>query len=152
MEARRAARQAKWEAEHADEIARRKAEAEAREAELLKKEAERKALEEAEKAKKAASQYVGDIGEKLTVNCVYEGTARFEVRDMFGRPETRYVHQFRDEAGNKLVWKTGSMGGLVELGAEEGALVTVTGTVKDHSEYRDERQTALLRCKIVGRC
>ena len=144
LEARAAAR---WERQHAEELAREKALAERREAERLAKEAEEAERREAERARKAISQYVGEVGTKLTVDCVYEGSARFEVRDVFGRPETRYVHQFRDGAGNKLVWKTGSgLGGM-----EEDTLVTVTGTVKAHDEYRDERQTALLRCKIVRR-
>ena len=36
------------------------------------------------------------------------------------------------------------------LEIEEGSRVSLRGTVKDHTEYRDEKQTALIRCKVVG--
>lgn len=136
-EAKRAAQRAAWEAEEA----KREAERQAREAEM----AARKAAREAEEAaRKARSQYVGEEGQRLTVEATYEGSPSFEVRNPYGMTETRYIHRFRAD-GNLLVWKTGTF----PFTAEEGQTVTITGTVKAHEEYRDEKQTILLRCKIT---
>ena len=138
LEARRKAKRAKWEAEHAEEIAKR--EAYYKELEE-KREAERKAKE----AEKAISQFVGTVGEKLEMEVTYIGSPRFE-RPSFGGwgTETCYIHTFKDANGNKLVWKTSSA--IWDI--EEGQKVTVRGTVKEHNEYKGEKQTNLIRCKI----
>lgn len=134
-EAKRAARQAELDAQAA-EIARKAAE----------EEAKRKADEEAESARiaaeKARSQYVGEVGQKVTVEAVFLGSPHFE-RHLGWTTEPVYIHGFRDKDGNKLVWKTSKW-----LNLDEGQKVTITGTVKEHSEYREEKQTSLLRCKI----
>lgn len=137
-EAREAAKREAWEKELREtEAAREEAERRAEE--------ERKAEEERIKAQKAISQFVGEVKERITVAGIYDHSAWFTITDPFGRPETRYVHTFRDENGNVLVWKTGC--GL-RCGLEEGSKVTITGTVKDHTVYKDEKQTNLLRVKI----
>lgn len=99
-----------------------------------------KVIEAKIKALKPVSQYVGTVGQKLTVTAKYTHTAWYETK--FG---TTYIHNFVTAEGNQLVWKTGS--GYVE--ASEGDTVTITATVKDHSEYKDNKQTALMRCKIT---
>lgn len=117
------------------------------ERELAEKlEAERKAKEEAlEKAQKAISQYVGEVGEKITIIGAYEKSAWFETYDPFGRPEIRYVHTFKDVDGNKFVWKTGC--GLPRE-KDKGNPVEITARIKDHSEYDGEKQTVVKNCKI----
>lgn len=53
---------------------------------------------------------------------------------------------YKFKAGNDiLVWNTTSFQDL-----EQGKHYMVRGTVKEHSEYRGEKQTALSRCKIDG--
>ena len=117
--------------------------------------AEQKAIEEAARAEreakiaaeKAASNYVGEIGQKIVADCTFIGTAHYERRNFLnGSMETVYVHMFRDSAGNKIVWRT-SCGVL----AEEGQAVRISATVKDHSEYKDEKQTIVIRCKTERR-
>ena len=137
-EAKRAARQAEIDAERAKAEAERKAEEERREAERLAKEAEIA-------AQKEISQYVGEIGQKITAHVVYLGSPHFTGKDVFGYDEIRYIHTFKDACGNKIVWKTGC-----GLQLEEGQTVTITGTVKDHSEYKDEKQTRIIRCKVAA--
>lgn len=135
-----ARRQAKWDAQ------REEREAKAAELEAAR-EAERKRQEEEaarEAARKAVSQHVGTVGEKITFKAVLEGSAHFEVR--FGwQTTTMYVHTFRDADGNALVWKTSS-NGLWDL--DDGDAVEVTATIKNHGEYKDEKQTELTRCKV----
>ena len=141
--------------------AKREAKHKAQAEKYAKEQAERKAKAEAEeaereariKAEKAVSQYVGEVGKRITVQATYIGSASFEVDRFAGYgTETMYVHMFKDVQGNKLVWKTGkALGTWLENGEwlhhEEGDPVDLTGTVKEHKEYRDEKQTALTRCK-----
>lgn len=139
-----ARRKAKLEAKQAEYEARRKAyEAEA-EARRLAKEAEEARI----KAQKAISQYVGPIGDKLDLAATFDHTAWFECRSFVGYgTETMFIHTFKDADGNKLIWKTTN--GLGSLGLQEGDLVQIKGTVKEHKEYKDEKQTVLTRCKIT---
>lgn len=125
------------------EAERREAE---RQAEEARQEAERKAEEERIKALKARSNYVGTVGEKLTVTAIYEGSPYFERRSFSGYGTERvYIHRFR--VGDDLViWK--SCSGFPVLNANEGETFTVTGTVKEHSEYKGEKQTFILRAKV----
>ena len=139
--ARRKARLEKQLAEHEQE----RKEAEAR-AEQIRKEQE--AEEERIKAEKAISKYVGQVGDKLTVEGTFIKTAWFDTH--IGWMEQRmYIHTFKDADGNVLVWKTSS--GLGRLDLESGDQVEIKGTVKEHSEYKDEKQTVLTRCKIEKR-
>ncbi len=146
--------QAKLDAKRAEKLrikreqyeAERKAEEERERIEAEKREAERKAEEERIKAEKAVSQYVGEIGQKIEWDVTYLGSPYFTIRNPFGMEETRYIHTFRDENGNKIVWMTGCGKGNME----EGAKVTIKATVKDHREYKDEKQTMVIRLKVIG--
>ena len=153
LEARRAEREAKklgyasaeaMRAAREAEAARREAE---RQAEEERIEAERKAEEERLAALKARSQYVGTVGEKLTAEVTWEGSPYFERRGFGGYGTERvYIHRFRDADGNLLIWR--SCCGFPIVGASEGQQVKVTGTVKEHSDYKGEKQTILLRAKV----
>ena len=149
-EARNKAKREAEEAKHAEWI-RKQEEAEA------KRKAEEAEREAKIKAEKAISQYVGNVGDKLNMEVTYAGSAHYEVTPFYGYgKETRYVHFFKDADGNKLVWKTTkSLGTWLENGDwlhyEEGDTVTLKGTIKEHSEYKDEKQTVLTRCKVERR-
>lgn len=92
------------------------------------------------KALKPVSQYVGSVGEKLTITATYTHRAWFDSK--YG---TTYIHNFTTDDGSLLVWKT-SVG---NIGFADGERVKITATVKEHSEYKGEKQTALRRCKIA---
>lgn len=153
LEARRAEREAKklgypsaavMRERQAEEAARREAEREAEEERIA---AEKKAEEERIAALKARSHYVGTVGEKLTTTAVWEGSPYFERRGFGGYGTERcYIHRFRDADGNLIIWR--SCCGFPIVGANEGETFTVTGTVKEHSEYKDEKQTFILRAKV----
>ena len=150
--------QAKLDARREAKREAHKAELEAKRAEWERKEAQRKAEEEKriaeEKARKAISQYVGNVGDKYNAEVTYEGSAHFEVKCFRGYgTETMYVHFFKDADGNKLVWKTTStLGKWLDNGDwlhyEEGDTVTLKGTIKEHKEKKNKKQTALTRCKV----
>lgn len=145
-EKRRQEREARYLEEHAEEIAREKEE-EARRlaehAEELRRQAEE---EEQERQRKARSQWVGEVGEKITRPAIMERHAWFEAPSFRGYgTDVITVYTFRDEDGNALVWKTSS--GSLEF--QEGKRVTIRGTVKDHTEYKEEKQTQLIRVKVI---
>lgn len=93
-------------------------------------------------APKTASEYVGAIGERIaatvTLDAVHKYTTHFTY---YG--ETNYIYKFIDGNGNTLVWKTATFQDI-----EQGKTYDIKGTVKEHSEYKGDKQTTLTRCKI----
>lgn len=125
------AQQAKWEAEQAEREAKEKAEQEAKEAMI--------------KAMKAISQYVGQIGDKVEIKGTYIRSGSWEQKSFSGwGTDTMYIHTFKDSDGNVFTWKTQK-----GLSLNYGEMVNVKGTIKNHSEYKDEKQTELTRCKVT---
>ena len=149
--------QAKLDAKRAAKAAELQAEREAEEARIREEEArleaEREAARKAEEARilaeKAVSQYVGTVGQPIEVAVQYIGSPYFE-RKAFGGygVETCYIHTFKDEHGNKIVWMTGS--GLGKYHINELDHVIIRATVKEHKEYKGEKQTSILRCKVIA--
>jgi multidrug efflux pump subunit AcrA (membrane-fusion protein) len=134
---------AKREAKRAAEEAKQAAEREA--AERAEREA-REAREAMIKAQKAISQYVGQVGEKVDFKGTYVRTGSWQQKAFGGYgTDTMYIHTFKDSDGNVFTWKTQK-----NVDLNYGEPVDVRGTVKEHSEYKDEKQTALTRCKITA--
>lgn len=98
------------------------------------------------KALKPESQWLGTVGEKLTVEATYTHSAWFEHKSPYTHcTETVYIHHFETSKGEILVWKTGA-----GINLDKGQKAKITGTVKAHDEYKGEKQTVLQRCKIQG--
>lgn len=94
---------------------------------------------EAKKAEeKKASEFVGEVGQRITVN-TNDFACISSWESMYG---TTYLYKFTDENDNIFVWY-GSKG----IDCEDGS-ASVIGTVKDHSEYEGVKQTILTRCKV----
>lgn len=143
MERRR--KKAEKEAEQA------RAEREARE----KEEAERlRQQEERIRAEKAKSQYIGKVGERIEIEVTLEKIATYERPSFRGYgTELALIYIFK-QGDNKIVWNTSTaLGRWNERDewepVEEGNTITLRGTVKDHSEYKEEKQTVLTRCKLM---
>lgn len=131
------AAQQKYLEEHAEEIRQRE----------LAAQAERERIERekaAEAARKARSQYVGNVGDKVTFKGAFEDGFSFETQIGWMK-ETRCIYKFRDTDGNLFTWFTSS-GKYLDM--QKGEPVEVTGTVKEHKEYQDEKQTCLTRAKV----
>lgn len=100
---------------------------------------EKKAQEEKEKLAKS-SNYIGSVGEKISVNFI-SGREVACCETQFG---LLHIYEFKDMNGNTVVWKSSSGKDIPESG-------TVTGTVKAHEEYAGIKQTVILRAKIMAR-
>lgn len=94
------------------------------------------------------SEYVGEVGDKINDTVTLERIFSYERRSYSGYGTERVrVYKFRDDNGNILVWNTTSWQDVAE-----DIRVKLTGSVKEHSEYKGEKQTVLTRCKIIEEC
>lgn len=101
-------------------------------------EKEKRRQEEKEKLA-AESNYLGSVGEKISVNFA-SGREVACCETQFG---LLHIYEFKDTNGNVVVWKSSSSKDIPESG-------TVTGTVKAHEEYNGIKQTIILRAKIAA--
>ena len=101
----------------------------------VKEKEEKERAHEAEKS----SEYIGEIKERITVP-VTSFTCVSAWDTLYG---TTYLYKFTDEAGNILIWYASNPVN------EEDSVVSVTGTIKDHSEFQGVKQTVLTRCKVA---
>lgn len=99
---------------------------------------EKKRQEERERLA-AESDYLGSVGEKISVNFI-SGREVACCETQFG---LLHIYEFKDANGNTVVWKSGSGKDIPESGV-------VTGTVKSHEEYDGIKQTVILRAKITS--
>ena len=98
---------------------------------------ERKAKAEERESIASASDYIGKIGERITVT-VKEANVVTSWETMYG---TTWLNKIVDVNGNILIWKSSSC-------AEIKPGNILKGTVKEHSEYDGAKQTVVTRCKI----
>lgn len=87
----------------------------------------------------SASQYAGNIGEKIKANLtvIYEK----DIKTDYG---TSYFHVMEDNKGNKYTWTTNTK----KLNA--GSEYIINATIKDLRKYKGENQTVLSYCKVIN--
>lgn len=133
------------------------------EAEEQKREEERKAREErqarieAERAEqRAKSNYVGNVGEKIDLVLTLDFVAEYTFTDWYGRELTGEIYGLSDENGNRIITKCSLfVEGRDEFDKPErayaykGDVIKVTGKIKEHKEYKGEKQTVLQRVKVL---
>lgn len=100
--------------------------------------------EVAERKQKAAdeasvSSHVGNVGDKVKVEvssfeCVYSQDT------MYG---PCFLYKFVDMIGNVFMWSTS------KWLADDAQISSLSGTVKNHDEFKGVKQTFLTRCKVV---
>ena len=101
------------------------------------KDLERAARRKAEAEVAKVSDYVGNVGDRLSIN-VSSATCLTSWETDFG---TCRLYKFTDENGNIFVWKTSNW-------IDTDNVKSVKGTVKEHKIFRDSKQTELTRCKV----
>lgn len=99
---------------------------------------ENKKLEENNKPEIEKSNFVGNVGDKITITakpeCVFSSDSQYGMV---------YIYKFM-QGKDIFTWKTNKDLQNVEL--------TITGTIKAHNEYRGNKQTELTRCKTKILC
>lgn len=108
--------------------------------------------EAAKSAERAASQYVGEIGQRLTVDAA-EITLLTSWEGDWG---WTYLYKIVDTQGNVLIWYASKVFGHwvedehgVENYEEYKGQMKIKATVKDHSERDGVRQTIITRCSAA---
>lgn len=90
----------------------------------------------AKERESAVNEYVGQVGKKWSGELTVKKTIRF-----LGHYGASYLHIMADNMGRTFTWK--ASGKELEVGT-----YAITGTVKEHTEFRGVRQTVLTRCKV----
>lgn len=98
-----------------------------------------KAVADLERRASWNSQHVGTVGKRETFVVDVDRANYFE--SAFGLV---WIITMRDENGNSIVSKSTS------FYADRGAKLTIKATIKDHSEFRGERQTIVQRIKVLA--
>ena len=86
------------------------------------------------------SEWIGEVGDKIKMLPV----TLIGVYGFQGRYGYSQVVKFKDEDGNTLTWFT-----AVNIPIEAGSSCKLSGTIKNHSEYKGEKSTIVTRCKIT---
>lgn len=84
------------------------------------------------------SEFVGEVGVRETFALTYNKTVSYDWA--FG---TGYMYFFKDKNGNVFMWGTNKF-----LEFEKNEELEITGTIKEHKEYRGIKQTIITRCKL----
>ena len=90
---------------------------------------------------KAGSRHVGEVGKRIELDVVLDHKLAYESNYGF-YGGAFYIYLFRDAAGNRVVYKTGS-----GLGVNKGESAKIRATVKEHGERDGELQTIIARAK-----
>lgn len=95
--------------------------------------------EETRKSIPDTSEWIGSVKDKVEVEVKIVSIRSFE--GSFGPV---HIYNMADPMGNNIVWKTT----VRDLG-EENSTFKLRGTIKEHTMFRNKKQTVLTRCKIV---
>lgn len=101
---------------------------------------EYKKAAEAAKKLEESSEYVGNVGEKVTVDV----TSVIKVSEWSNMYGCTYLYKINGSDGNVYMWYSSRWFG------DSPEWASLTGTVKDHQEYRGVKQTILTRCRVIG--
>jgi hypothetical protein len=99
----------------------------------LHREEEKKA-----KAEKKPSEYVGEVGQRLEFTATVKNQFCFD--NQFG---VTYITLLETPEGNVLKWSGNGHG------MDKNLTYTFKGTIKEHSEYKEIKQTVLTRCMNI---
>lgn len=91
------------------------------------------------------TSFIGSIGDRLSIAVTYIGSNGFDnpYSQSYYAPEVIFIHKFKDNSGNLLIWKTSNA-----VMFSQGSKLSLVGTVKEHNVYKTAKQTILTRCKL----
>lgn len=97
---------------------------------------------EHEPENETVSEYVGNIGDKVNADVEFVSAYTYDTHySYYGGTST--IFKFKDKNGNIFIWNTSSYPNI-----ENGKSYSITAIVKDHKEYKGEKETVLTRCKV----
>lgn len=102
------------------------------------------------------SEYIGTIGSKITAEVTLINDYSYTDKKFSYYGTTHHIYTMQDAEGNVYVWKTTSCL-LFESDNDHGRMdcirkgdtMQISGTVKEHSEFKGVKQTVLTRCKFA---
>lgn len=100
---------------------------------------ERMARKAAQEAAGARSEFIGDVGQRITLKAVTVAL----LSSWDGYYGMTWLYKFVDENGNVYIWYASR-----PCTAEDGA--TIKATVKDHNERDGVKQTIVTRCCVAA--
>lgn len=90
---------------------------------------------------KHESTHLGAVGQKMTFpNLTVKKVLHFD--GMYG---VTHMVSMRDQLGNVIIWKTSTWQDWME----EGSVVTLKATVKEHNDYKGTKQTVITRASAL---
>ena len=96
--------------------------------------------------------YIGKIGKRITIKATYRKCFEYTDYKFSYCGTTHFTHIFEDADGNAIVWKSTNPVEYIENEEckfiPKGSVVELTGSVKEHSEYKGTDQTIVTRCKF----
>ena len=99
-----------------------------------------KEMEPKEEAAKKSNEHLGVVGEKFATIATI---VRIDViQGAYGCTD---IIKLEDAAGNSLVWFSSNKSQY-----DVGTTVTISGRIKDHTDYKGRKQTNVTRCKLVA--
>lgn len=104
------------------------------------KDVEKKKQMELKKAEGTASEYVGNVGERIAIKVVSHRVLYYKSFYKGRHLAETPVFKIVGDDGNTYIWST-------EAGFEDGD--AIVATVKSHNEYNGEKQTVITRGKVV---
>lgn len=87
-----------------------------------------------------SSTYQGEIGQRINFS-VAEMYCVTTLESIYG---TTWLYKITDDAGNIYIWYASNP-------VDTENVITLVGTVKQHSEYQNVKQTVLTRCKVANK-
>ena len=97
------------------------------------------AMIKGDEEEEAPSEWIGEVGDRLKeLPVTLVGIYGFN-----GRYGYSQVVKFKDEDGNALTWFT-----AVNIPVEVGSACKLSGTIKKHDQYKDQKTTIVTRCRI----
>ena len=105
------------------------------------------------------SNYVGNVGDKVTLNLILKGEYEYTVHINSWCANIVTVYKMEDNDGNVFVWKTSSSSLKMDRIDSDGTCTpdfvkrgdnfTVKAKIKEHSEYKGTKQTVIERAKVT---
>lgn len=92
----------------------------------------------------ADAGYYGNVGDKINLDVTYVGYNSWENNYGYYGGVT-FLYTFEMD-GHTFIWKTSK---FMCDEINEGDTITISGTIKEHSEYNGIKQTVLTRCKVA---